>query len=264
MSTFWKTPLLRSVLLGALAALLLSCRSGDQSEDTSQPELVVAAAANLTEAFSEIGDVFTQETGIKVLYNFGATTQLMQQIDNGAPFDVFAAADTIHVDRLVQNGKVLQDSRAVYARGRLALWVPDSALSVDNLRDLRQPAVRYIAIANPEIAPYGAAAVEVMERQGLWQELQSKIVRAENVNAAKQLAATGNADAVFTANSLVLDVPGRVVLVDASLHAPIDQALGIVADTPNLEQARRFADFVLGERGREILGRFGYLFPPVP
>jgi len=261
-----RMPLLRAKLfIVAVTSLLICCRAAEKPAETTPPELVVAAAANLTEAFQEIGAAFTRESGIRVLYNFGATTQLMQQIEQGAPFDVFAAADTIHLDRLVQSGKVLGDSRAVYARGRLALWIPEtSRVSLRDLSDLLQPSVRFIAIANPEIAPYGAAAVEVLEKQNLWQPLESKMVRAENVSAAKQLAATGNADAVFTAYALVLNAPGRVILIDETMHSPIDQALGIVAASGQTQRARRFTDFVLGQPGRAALTRFGYTFPAAP
>jgi molybdate transport system substrate-binding protein len=260
-----KSPLGACRLLLASAAVLLSCRSGERAPEPARPEIVVAAAANLTDAFQQIAEGFTRETGIGVRYNFGATTQLMQQIENGAPFDVFAAADTVHVDRLVESGKILADSRAVYARGRLALWVPESGpAAVSDLSDLLQPSVRFVAIANPEIAPYGAAAVEALERRNLWRELEPKIVRAENVNAARQLAATGNADAVFTAYSLVLNAAGRVILIDESLHAPLDQALGVVAAASQQERARRFTSYVLGEQGRAFLARFGYDPPPAP
>lgn len=250
----------------AVAGLFaFSCRSARERTEKPPAEIVVAAAANLTEAFQEIGAAFVKETGIKVIYNFGATTQLAQQIEHGAPFDVFAAADAVHVDRLVQSGKVLANSRAVYARGRLALWIPEtSRISIRDLSGLLQPSVRFIALANPDIAPYGAAAVEVLEKQNLWQQLQPKIVRAENVNAAKQLAATGNAEAAFTAYSLLLEERGQVIRIDESLHSPIDQELGIVASSQQPERARRFVNFVLGEQGRAILTRFGYAFSPSP
>lgn len=257
----WLSSILRSIPVATLL-LTLSCRSAEDHGAAPQRELVVAAAANLTESFQEIGDAFTKKTGIRVLYNFGATTQLAQQIEHGAPFDLFAAADTVDVDKLVHDSKILPDSRAIYARGRLALWIPDTAkVSVAKLSDLAQPAVRMIAIANPEIAPYGAAAVETLRHQNLLQQVQSKIVLAENVNAAKQLAATGNADAAFTAYSLLLKDKGQVIQIDESMHSPIEQALGIVASSPHLERARQFENFVLGEPGRAILARFGYTFP---
>ncbi|MBI4478626.1 MAG: molybdate ABC transporter substrate-binding protein [Acidobacteria bacterium] len=253
------------LVLVAGSLFVSSCKSVDKQAEGLPEELVVAAAANLTEAFQQIGSAFARESGVKIIYNFGATAQLTQQIENGAPFDLFAAADVAHIDQLVNSRKITPESRAVYARGRLALWVPKkTGIEVRQLADLVQPSVRIIAIASPEIAPYGAAAVEVMKKQNLWEGLEPKIVRAENVIAAKQLAATGNADAVFTAYSLVLNDPGAIILLDESLRSPLDQALGIVASSERQQSARRFAEFILRGRGREILTRFGYALPLVP
>lgn len=250
-------------LLFVAACGSFSCHSARNPSESSPPTLVVAAAANLTDAFQEIGKAFSKETGIAITYNFGATTQLAQQIENGAPFDVFAAADVVHVDQLVQGGKILAESRAVYARGRLALWTPKGAkVPIHTLEDLLQPSVRFVAIANPEVAPYGAAAVEALRKKNLWDRVQPKIVQAENVNAARQLAATGNAEAAFTAYSLVWQGPGQTVLIDAALYSPIDQALGVVAASPRRVQAERFASFVLRGGGAAILERYGYERPP--
>ena len=253
------------LLIAIIAFASVSCRPSVESDAGPSTELVVAAAANLTDAFQEMAAQFTAETDIRIIYNFGATTQLMQQIEHGAPFDVFAAADTIHIDQLVESGKVLATSRAVYARGQLVLWIPEpERTGVENLADLQKLSVRYIAIANPEIAPYGEAAVEVLKRSDLWSSLESKIVRAENVNTAKQLAATGNADAVITAYSLLLDVPGRVIQIDPEKYTPIDQALGIDVSSSDIASAKRFTEFVLGPQGRAILTQFGYLLPALP
>lgn len=242
------TILLRLLAIGVLACVV-ACRRAER------PALTVAAAANLTGAFDQIGAAFTQKTGIRVVYSYGATAQLAQQIENAAPFDVFAAADTEHVDALIRDGRVARESRAIYARGRLALWAPRG--SVRNLEDLTGPAIRFIAIANPETAPYGEAAVESLKSVGLWDRLQKKIVYANNINMAKQFAATGNADAAFTAYSLVLKDPG-VILVDEKLHRPLDQAIGIVSASSRKADAQRFLSFVTAGEGRSTLARFGY------
>ncbi len=250
-------------LLFVAACGSLSCSSTKSPSEGSPQPLVVAAAANLTDSFGELGAAFSKETGIAVTYDFGSTAQLTQQIENGAPFDVFAAADVAHVDQLVQSGKILAASRAVYARGRLALWSPENAaVPIQKLEDLLQPSVRFVAIANPAVAPYGAAAVEALRKRNLWDRVQPKIVQTENVNAAKQLAATGNAEAAFTAYSLVFQEPGHAVLIDAALYSPIDQALGVVAASPQRANAERFASFVLRGGGRAILQRYGYELPP--
>ncbi len=149
--------------------------------------------------------------------------------------------------------------RAVYARGVLALWIPPrSAARVGRLEDLASPEVRVIAIAKPELAPYGQAAVDSLERLGIWERVRLKVVFAENINMAKQYGASNNADAVLTAYSLVLDEAGKVIRVDDKLHRPIDQELGIVAKSEHPDAARKFVAFLLGEEGKKMLAAYGY------
>src|ERR1700722_17918160 len=139
----------RWLAIGALVTCGVACRKAEQ------PDLTVAAAANLTGVFLQIGQVFTQQTGVRVVFSYASTAQLTQQIENAAPFDVFAAADTEHIDQLVRDGKILRESRVLYARGRLALWNPQGV--VKKLEDLAAPSIRFVAIAKPEAAPYGEA-----------------------------------------------------------------------------------------------------------
>jgi molybdate transport system substrate-binding protein len=236
--------------IGVVLSCGIACRKAEQ------PDLTVAAAANLTDAFAQIGQAFAQQTGVHVVFSYASTAQLAQQIENAAPFDVFAAADTVHVDRLVRDGKILPESRELYARGRLALWNPQG--SVQKLEDLTAPSVRFVAIAKPEAAPYGEAAVESLKSLGIWDKVQPKVVYATNINMAKQYAATGNADAAFTAYSLVQHESGSVIIVDEKLHQPIDQAVGVVSASARKADSRRFVSFLTGKEGRAILERFGY------
>jgi molybdate transport system substrate-binding protein len=248
---------MRNRWLLCIALLLGSCavRPAPPPPD----ELTVAAAANLTNVFGEVGQAFTKKTGVTVVFSYGNTSQLAQQIENGAPFDVFAAADTEHVDALVKTGKLASDSRAVYARGQLALWAPMG--DVRELPDLLNPKVRFIAIAQPELAPYGQAAVEALKAAGLWDKLQPKFVYANSISEARQLAASGNANAAFTAYSLVLHDSGTVLKVAPGLYRPIEQALAIVSASPKTLEARQFNTFLLGPEGRSILANNGYLAP---
>jgi molybdate transport system substrate-binding protein len=222
-------------------------------------ELHVAAAANLNHALLEIDAAFERQAPqVHVTPTFGATAQLVQQIENGAPFDVFLAADVEHVDELVNKGLSVPGSRAIYARGQLAIWSPAHP-ELTALAGLADPRIRVIAIAKPELAPYGAAAVETLHNAGLWDKVQSKVVYAPSVAVAKQFADTGNGDAAFTASSLTAGEKGHAFLVDEKLHKPIDQALCIVKDSKEQTSARAFTRFLAGPEARAILKRYGYL-----
>jgi molybdate transport system substrate-binding protein len=221
--------------------------------------LTVAAAANLTDVFQQVGSQFESQTGIHPVFSFASTAQLTQQIENGAPFDVFAAADSQHVDELAGKHLLLEGSRAVYARGVLALWIPPaSQAKIDQLEDLASPAVHVIAIAKPELAPYGQAAVDTLQKLGLWDRVESRIVYAENISMAKQYGTSKNADAVFTAYSLVLHEQGKVIPVDDHLHQPLDQQLGILANSKRVDEARKFVAFLITGDGKKILSSYGY------
>ncbi|HYL37602.1 MAG TPA: molybdate ABC transporter substrate-binding protein [Bryobacteraceae bacterium] len=247
-----------AVLVVALLSLA-ACRTEEASNSTPQPEVTIAAAANLTDVFQRVGARFEQTTGIHPVFSFASTAQLAQQIENGAPFDVFAAADAQHVEELDRKGLLLSGSRAVYARGILALWIPPhSQARIDRIEDLAKTDVRFIAIAKPELAPYGEAAVETLQRLNLWQRIQGKIVYAENINMARQYGMSNNADAVFTAYSLVLHAAGRTIVVDQALHPPIEQELGIMATSKHPASAHKFADFLLHGEGRDMLRNSGY------
>jgi molybdate transport system substrate-binding protein len=255
--------LLQAALLILIAALT-ACKPSNSSSSTPT-EVTVAAAANLTDVFQTIGKRFEATTQIHPVFSFASTAQLTQQIENSAPFDVFTAADLMHVEELDRRHLLVAGSRAVYARGVLALWIPQGGnAQIGNIQDLVKPAVRFIAMAKPELAPYGAASVETLKRLGLWEHVHTKVVYAENINGAKQYGVSHNADAVFTAYSLVFREPGQVIRVDGNLHQPIDQALGILASSTHKEAARKFADFLLHGEGRQILRDSGYETPGSP
>jgi molybdate transport system substrate-binding protein len=242
----------------ALVAASAACSRGSANET----EINVAAAANLSDAFTALSIEFKNETGIRVIYSFGATADLERQIENGAPFDVFAAADAEHVTKLDQLALLTPGSRALYARGRLVIWTPPgSQLQITRLEDLLKPEVRTIAIAKPDLAPYGQASVEALQALHLWTQLQPKVVFAQNVSQARQYVATGNAEAGFLPLALVQPNQGHYLEVDEQLHRPIEQALGVVKASPKQEAARRFTQFVLGGKGQTLLEHFGYRRP---
>ena len=237
-----------------------ACASKPEPKQT--PEIIVAAAANLSEAFSELGRQFTTRTGINIRFSFGATADLAKQIENGAPFDVFASADVEHVDRLAQRGLLAPGSRALFARGRLVLWTPEGGKArVSRIEDIADAGVERIAIAKPDVAPYGRATVEALRSLNLWERVESKAVYAQNVTQTKQYAARGEADVAFLPRALVKQGEGTAIEVDERLHRPIDQALGVVRASDKQDAARRFAEFVLSVEGQSVLERYGYVKP---
>ena len=241
-----------------VAVLLGSC----SAPTSTNSKLTVAAAANLMDVFKEVGRVFQAKTGVEVIFSYGSTAQLATQIANGAPFDVFAAADTEHVDALVHAGKLIADSRAIYALGQLALWIPEAETDgVNELKLLSGPHIRFVAIAQPDLAPYGEATVEVLRGAGLWDRVRPKLVYGTSISMAKQFATSGSADAAFTAYSLVLHEKGTVLKIDPHLYKPIEQGMGIVAASAHREAAKRFWSFLLSAEGRTILANNGYLLP---
>jgi len=222
----------------------------------------VAAASNLTEVAAKLGEKFEAETKIHCTFSFGSTAQLTQQIENGAPFDLFVSADAAHVEELEKMGLLAEDGRQRYATGVLVLWIPPgSKASVTRIEDVTRPEVRVIAVAKPELAPYGKAAVESLQHTGIWEVAKDKVVYAENISMARQYGTSGNADAVFTAKSLVLNDGGKVLDVDDALHAPLTQELGVLAKSPHVAGARRFVAFLRNGTGLGILKAAGYRVP---
>lgn len=253
------------IILLALISTILYAGCSRDSSSTNQAEaqrITVAAAANLTDAFAELGKEFTARTGVGVVYSFGASADLAKQIENGAPFDLFASADVEHVDELNRKGLLVAGTQAVYARGRLVLWIPPgSRAKVERVEDLTQKEAERIGIAKPDVAPYGRATVEALRALNLWQQIEPKVIYGQNVSQVKQYAATGNVDVAFIPLALVRGGEGRFIEVDERRHQPIDQALALVKASSKQEAARRFADFVLSAEGQALLERYGYRRP---
>jgi molybdate transport system substrate-binding protein len=247
--------------ISGVIALVLSACTWLTSAPTPEP-LVVSAASNLILASEDLGERYEQETGQPVTFNFAASGQLAQQIDQGAPVDLFISANVAYVEELATKGRVLPDSVQVYARGRLTLWTQaDSTLAVDTVSDLLNSEVGRVSIANPEHAPYGVAARQALQTAGVWEEIQPKLVLGQNVRQALQFAETGNVDAALLPLSLSITSDGRWVYLPSDLHVPIDQALGVVADSPRQAEARDFAAFITGAQGQTILEKHGFTPP---
>jgi molybdate transport system substrate-binding protein len=231
--------------------------------------LTVAAAANLEPVLRELVPEFeAANPGATVRTTLGASGRFFAQIRQGAPFDVFLAADAIFPARLVEAGFASGPAFA-YALGRLAVWVPsDSRVDLEKagLRALIDPSIRKVALGNPAVAPYGLAAEEAMRTAGVLEAVKGKWVLGESVGQAAQFALGGAAQAAFLPLSLALAPPlstlGRHLLLPASSHRPIEQAGVIVKGAREPELARAFVAWLLGPDGRATLARHGYESPP--
>jgi molybdate transport system substrate-binding protein len=222
----------------------------------------VAAAASMQGAFNEIGQAFTKQTGKQVAFAFGATGALATQVEQGAPFDLFVAADEANVKRLADQGLILADTVSRYATGQIVLAASKAAgVQVASLQDLLKPEVKKIAIANPAGAPYGRAAVEALKAVGIWEQVQPKIVLGENVRQAVQFVESGNAEAGIIAQSDAGAEQIRVSPIEPQLYQPIQQALGIIQESPYEAEARAFIAFLRSEAGTAILQKYGFAVP---
>lgn len=256
----WRAILAGLVILGAIAftAQLASPRP-------QAPTLIVGAASDLQFAFEEIGPLFEAEKGVKVEFTFGSSGNLAQQIENGAPIDVYASADRAYVDQLSSKGLVLESTRQVYAIGRLAL-VGSKAAGWDpkRLEDLVSPLVKHIALANPDHAPYGRAARQALERTGIWEQVQPKIVYGENIRQAMQFVQTGNAEAGIVALSIAGVPEVTSLIISESLHDPLLQEMAVVRGSLQERPAREFIAFTSGPQARSIMKKYGYIVPGEP
>jgi molybdate transport system substrate-binding protein len=250
------------VLVAALCACVLGTACKHDGSGTTKTPIRVAAAADLTAAFEELGSQFERETGETVSLSFGSTGLLSKQIEEGAPFDLLAAANVSYVDKVVAAGACDGASKTLYARGRIAIWTRRAFRAPASIAELADARFVRIAIANPDHAPYGVAARDALTAAGIWQTIRPRVVYGENVRQALQLAETGNVEAAIVALSLVIQKKdGSWSPVDESLHQPIDQAMVVCRRGARSDGARAFAAFVSSSSGREIMRRYGFFLP---
>jgi len=226
--------------------------------------LRVSAAANLQKIFTEaLIPAFTKKTGVAVSPTYGATKQLAVQIENGAPIDVFVAADTVTPQKLLGEKLLAVGTVQPYAIGRLVVWsLKNAAHHPATVQDLASPVYAKIAFANPKTAPYGLAAQQAFSKTGLTATITPKLVQAENIGQALQFAQSGNADVALTALSLVIeDKTDPYFIVPDSLHDPITQSLGLVSRTTMTTQALQFIDYLTGPDAAKIWKKYGYSLP---
>jgi molybdate transport system substrate-binding protein len=242
---------------------LALCALAGCGKKAAEP-LRVAAAADLAFAFKEVGAAYTKKTGQEVTFSFGSTGLLEKQIAEGAPFDVFAAANVSFADDAVKSGACSGDTKTLYATGRIVMWTKKGTAAPSTLADLADPKWQRVAIANPEHAPYGRAAKDAMTRAGVWDKIQPRVVYGENVQQTLQYAQTNNADVAIVALSLAtVTEGGAYTLVDPASHDRIDQALVACKGKGSAPSAgaKSFDAFVASEEGRVIMRKYGFLLP---
>lgn len=260
---------LRARLRLALVLLMLvgNTALGSTAQEVQQ-KLNVAVAANFFKSMERLGQTFEQKTGVKITVSSGSTGALFAQIQNGAPFDAFFAADVARPLRLEEEGQIVAGSRFTYAIGKLALWSTQEGFVDDQGDVLRTGKFQHLAMATPSTAPYGLAAREVLQNLGLWASLQGKIVRGENVAQTFQFVATGNAELGFVAWSDLNqpDVPTKSIagsfwVVPQALYDPIKQQAVLLFASPKQALGEQFLDFVRSSEARQLILKSGYDLP---
>lgn len=229
--------------------------------------VAVAVASNFREPAAALAEAFETETRYPVLLSVASTGKLYAQIVNGAPFDVFLAADRVRPERLEADGRGAPGTRFTYALGGLVLWSRDPLLADRDCRAALEADGNWrLAIANPELAPYGLAAQSFLEHEGLWERLGPRLVYGENIAQALHFVATGNARLGLIAASQAGDerLPAATCAwrVPPALHAPIEQQAILVTRAADNEAARAFLDYLRGAAGRALIERFGYATVP--
>jgi molybdate transport system substrate-binding protein len=258
----------RLVSLGVIALLLMFAVVLIPRAESADREINVAAAADLSAALQEVATNYEKRTGVAVKLSFGASGALTQQIQNGAPFDVFFSADMDYPRQLIGGGQADGATLYRYAVGQLVLWVPkDSPLDVEHkgMDVLLDPSVKKISIANPQHAPYGRAAAAALKHYGLYEKLGDRLVLGENVAQAAQFVESGNAQVGFVAlahaMAPAMQGKGRYWTVPAEAYPPLDQGVVLISHSPHREDAAAFLDFIKTEEVAGLLRRYGFSSP---
>jgi molybdate transport system substrate-binding protein len=227
-------------------------------------EIRVAVAANFSAPVKKIAGLFEKETGNRVTLTFGTVGQFYSQIKNGAPFDVLISADRSTPDKLVADGLALNETRYTYAIGKLVLWSLQPGLVKEGGDVLRHGTFKHLSLANPKLAVYGAAGEEVMKRMGIYDQLKSRIVLAENITQAYQFVASGNAEIGFVALSQVIDGNGKISrgsywMVPANMYPKIEQDAIVLSRGKDKNAAHQLIGYLKKNQVKDLIRSYGYV-----
>lgn len=254
-------------LIGVAVASLLAAGSlllSDSTVVASNGNLLVSAAASLKETMEEIKTVYQQsKPGVNINYNFGASGALLQQIQQGAPADIFISAGKKQVDTLEQAGQLVSGTRAVLAKNRLVLVVPNNVAGVSSFYNLTGNNIKKIALGEPRSVPAGQYGEEVLKKLGIFEKVKSKFVYANNVRQVLAAVESGNADAglVYRTDAKISDKVKIVVAADEKYHSPITYPMAVLKSSKNVAAAKDFVQFLRSEQAKGILTKYGFLLP---
>ncbi len=232
------------------------------SPGSQADEVRVAVASNFSVVIKKLKQSFEQNSEHAIVLVIGSTGKHYAQIRNGAPFDIFFAADRLRPEKLENEGLIIPGSRKTYAIGKIILWSPDPDLIDSGGQVIAGKQFHYLSIANPKLAPYGKAAQEVLQGFGLWDKLRSRLVRGENITQTFQYVKSGNAELGFVALSQIVTagdvIEGSFWEVPQKLYSSVEQQLVLLRDSV---AARDFLAFIRSEPARSIIQDFGYSLP---
>jgi molybdate transport system substrate-binding protein len=230
----------------------------------SNNNLLISAAASLKEALEEIKPLYQQsKPNVNINYNFGSSGALQQQIEQGAPADIFISAAKKQVDALEQKGLLVAGTRNIIAKNRLVLVVPKNVVGITSFYSLKDAKVKKIAIGEPRSVPAGQYAQQVLEKLKIWSEIKSKLVFANNVRQVLASVESGNADAglVYITDAKISDKVKVVVTADEKYHSPIIYPLAVVKRSKNVDAAKEFSQFLSSNQAKSVFKKYGFILP---
>ena len=247
--------------LFALIVLLGPSSYAVRADTDLSKDINIAVASNFRAPLEEIANLYTKTTSKKVVISSGSSGKFVAQIENGAPFDLFLSADQKFPRALIEKKLAEQSSRFTYAIGSLVLWSSSPELVDGEAGVLKRLNFKHLAIANPDLAPYGLAAKQTLEKMGLWEKVKSKIVMGENIEQTEQFIASGNAELGFIPLSMVKTLKGTHWLVPSENYSPILQDAVILSRSKDKPEVKKFFAFLKSKGAKGIIESYGYSLP---
>lgn len=247
-----------------LAFLFVACSSStekEQANKTEMVELTVSAAISLTDALEDIKEIYEKDNNVSITFNLAGSGTLAQQIQQGAPTDLFISANEEWMDKLDDESLMVADSREQLVKNRLVIVAgEDSDFAFDSLSDLPTDKINTVAVGNPETVPAGTYTKEALENSDLWEEIEEKIVFAKDVRQVLTYAESDNADIgfVYESDAKQSDKSKIITTIDEDLHEPITYPMMIVEDSKHQEETKAFADFLLTDEASDIFKAYGF------